>query len=151
MLINRKTCIRLAMLFSFIFIAGCGFGPPPIGEVRGKVLFNGKPLGNVRVEFYPEKETGERYLISRATTNEDGTFQLMCDDDRSGAVIGWHKVVVKPIRQDPGINPRDAAAKASGAPPRPKLNLAPYHQQETTRERREVVAGENTFDLNLTF
>ena len=143
--------IQLVILLGLVSVAGCGYGPPSVGAVRGKVSLNGQPLANVRIEFYPEGELG--YLPSRATTTADGSYELICDDNRMGAVIGWHKIVVKPIRGEPGGGPRDewTADNPNARTPKAKLNLTPYQHLASTRERREVAAGENNIDLTLGF
>lgn len=145
---------RRAICYIFVVFCattgGCGpKGPPPVGVVHGKVFFNGNPLGNVRVEFYPEGETGNKYLTSAATTQADGSFELMCDDGRTGAVVGVHRIVVKIIRDEaPRMNIRDADAQLPYQSP-PMINLTPHNNLGTTSLRKEVNEGENTVELRL--
>jgi hypothetical protein len=74
-------------------ICGCS-SRLPVGEVEGVVKLGDKPLPNVRVQFMPDPEKGTKGPISAATTDEQGRFKLVCADERAGAVVGHHRVVV---------------------------------------------------------
>jgi hypothetical protein len=62
--------------------------------VDGVVLLAGKPLPRVRIEFMPDPEKGTVGPISVGTTDDEGHFKLVCADQRPGAVVGWHRVVI---------------------------------------------------------
>ena len=80
----------LLVLFSACSAAGCS-GGPRLAEVTGTVRLNGMPLANVMVEFNPDAATGAR---STGTTDENGRYTLVCDDQRPGAIVGPHRVVL---------------------------------------------------------
>jgi hypothetical protein len=93
----RGTARRLAVLgvvVSIPLFGGCGGGPVPVAEVEGIVKMGGKPLSNVRVQFMPDPNKGTAGPISAAATDEQGHFKLTCADQRSGAVVGFHRVVI---------------------------------------------------------
>jgi hypothetical protein len=87
-------------LFSMLALgtaAGCK-SQPPVVEVEGVVQLAGKPLPQVRVQFMPDPEKGTVGPISVGTTDEQGRFKLVCADQRPGAVVGWHRVVITDMR-----------------------------------------------------
>lgn len=144
----------VAVCIVALSLAGCSSGPPPLASVKGRVTFEGRPLSKVRVEFIPELPTGDRYLRSLAQTNDNGEFEMYCDDGRPGAVIGWHRVVLATDSRsiDRSRNPfepesgRDSSSSASGFRiPRT------YNSVATTPERHEVKLGEeNKFEFKVT-
>ena len=72
-------------------LAGCGGGPKYV-PVSGVVTRGGKPLANVRVEFWPEGNA----VKSTAITDAEGHYNLMVEDGKSvGAVVGSHRVILK--------------------------------------------------------
>jgi nucleoid-associated protein YgaU len=75
--------------------AGCGGGGPQFAEVEGSVTQGGKPLTNVRVEFWPESNGPK----STGLTDDGGRYVLKSEDGkRAGAMVGSHKVVVKDMQ-----------------------------------------------------
>jgi hypothetical protein len=65
-----------------------------VAEVDGALKIGAKPLSRVRVMFMPDPEKGTLGPISSAVTDDQGHFQLVCADQRLGAVVGWHRVVI---------------------------------------------------------
>ncbi len=85
----------LAMLFALLQ-AGCGKSlpsPPPIVEVEGLVLLDGKPLNNVEVHFVPVVNCGVQY-IAKGITNQQGQFKLTCNK-QPGACACENRVLVR--------------------------------------------------------
>jgi hypothetical protein len=77
--------------------AGCaGKLLPQLTEVEGQVLLDGEPLPQAIVEFIPElAEFGAQYN-SRAITDAEGKFKLVCGKSKEpGAVIGKHRIVIR--------------------------------------------------------
>jgi len=66
--------------------------------VAGVVKLDGKPLPQVRIQFMPDPQKGTAGPISTGTTDEQGRFELVCADERPGAVVGWHRVVITDMR-----------------------------------------------------
>ncbi|EAQ77875.1 hypothetical protein [Blastopirellula marina] len=113
---------------------------PELGEVTGTVTLDGKPLVDALLTFVPEKGRS-----SFGATDEAGFYQLKFTGDADGAVLGQHKVVIESIaasgnHSDPSIE-RNNAAQAEKIPSR-------YNTKSELK--REVVAGRNAFDFELT-
>src|SRR5438876_709313 len=76
-------------------VSGCAKGPPPVTEVSGVVLLDGKPLPQARVEFVPDLSSFGAEMNSSAITDDDGRFTLeLTYKSQPGAVVGKHHVVV---------------------------------------------------------
>src|SRR5690348_11061114 len=80
----------LVGLLTAVGAVGCSSGPK-LAEVNGTVRLNGKPLADIMVEFNPDAATGAR---STGATDENGRYTLICDDQRPGAIVGPHRVVL---------------------------------------------------------
>jgi hypothetical protein len=110
---RSERAMRARDLFSLLILTvtltGCGSAPPPLVAVEGIVLLDGNPLAGVLVEFIPEDEDGRRLPFSTGETGVDGRFQLRCETNQPGAVIGPHKVIIR----RPSVRP------APDAPPPP--------------------------------
>lgn len=89
---------RRSLVFSLLFVAGCGRDPniPDLAHATGVVKFNGQPLAHATVQF--ASTTAEKgYQAGVGSTNSAGEFRIRTYN-RDGAVVGAHKVVV--IRPD---------------------------------------------------
>ncbi|QDT54578.1 hypothetical protein Pan44_26110 [Caulifigura coniformis] len=81
-------------LLALAVFSGCGESELTLANAGGAILLDGKPLENVRVEFWPVTEGPQ----SAGLTNEEGKFVLATiDDDKPGAVLGKHKVVLRDV------------------------------------------------------
>jgi len=130
------------LMLASSLLAGCA-GQAQLGEVEGTVRIKGKPLANVQVEFLPEGN-GPRSI---GATDEQGRYVLTCADQRKGALVGRHRVVVldlKVYEQILGKGGRDneTPAKASRVPMR-------YTEAGRTPLKKEVQAGTNVIDLEV--
>jgi hypothetical protein len=105
--------LGISLMFLAVMSAGCGPAPPPLTEVEGIVLLDGNPLAGVLVEFMPEDEDGRRLPFSQGETDGNGRFQLRCENNQPGAVIGPHKVLVRRLSVRPAP---DAPAPPPGVP-----------------------------------
>jgi hypothetical protein len=117
--------------------------------VEGTLRWDKKPLANFQVLFVPDAAKGTKGKGSMAITDENGHYQLMCDNGQPGAVVGFHRVVVMEAgrmtdRGDKG----QPAAGASRSPPKPVIPPQ-YHKADSTPVEREVKAGSQTIDLDL--
>jgi hypothetical protein len=84
------------MLSFFLCIVGCrGKALPQLTEVEGVVFVDGEPLPRAQIQFVPElKEFGSDYN-SRAVTDDQGKFKLVCrKTGEPGAAIGINRVIV---------------------------------------------------------
>jgi hypothetical protein len=88
---------RLPFLGVFLLAAGCSGG---LAAVSGTVTLDGQPAAGVSVTFQPAEGTqGGSY----ATTDAQGRYTLKrVADDRSGAAVGKHKVVLSMSKQAAG-------------------------------------------------
>lgn len=128
-----------------LFLCGCG-GGPQFAEVEGTVTQGGKPLKNVRVEYWPAGDGPK----STAVTDEQGHYALKSEDGRTpGAVTGSHKVVLKDL--DTYSN-TFLGRKAENMPPPNKEAKErfskTYADPVKTDLKRDVVAGQKNV-LNL--
>src|SRR5205823_13119370 len=86
---------RACCLAAFVIVAsGCGKSLVFNDSVEGTVKLDGKPFGNVHVQFVPD-EPGVKAPGSEGTTDENGHFRLTREDaGQPGAVVGKHLVVL---------------------------------------------------------
>lgn len=124
-----------AGLLVMLLLAGCGVGPACNSRVEGTVRMDGIALGGVRVEFVPDVASGVAVPSSSALTDANGHFRLTCGDDRPGAVVGRHRVVV-------------IAGRGEGRPRGVKVPLV-YAIAAQTPLRIEVTPDRHTYDVTL--
>ncbi len=94
--ITRRSRLAQAVCFlALVFCIGCGQSEVPLVAVEGTVRLGDQPLENVLVAFLPDPAKGTTGPRSAAVTDSQGHFRLKCDDQRDGAVVGWHRVVVE--------------------------------------------------------
>lgn len=140
----RPRRLRL-LLLAAVLAAGCA-PQVPLGEVEGTVRLDGQPLGNVLLRFLPDPDHGTAGPLSAAAADAEGRFRLRCDDQRDGAVVGWHRVVVEDLL--PYAVPRDDKAPSPAAPVRSRVPPA-YGTSAGTPLLVEVKPGRQTVDLDL--
>jgi len=141
--------LSLLALLGVYALVGCS-NRPKLAEVKGTVKLKGKPLDQIMVEFIPDALNGQR---STGTTDENGQYTLVCDDNRPGAIIGPHRVVL----HDLGIYGGKFLGRKIeqvGTKDGPKLNpsrvSAQYADTAHTPLKKEVKDEPNVIDLELT-
>lgn len=127
--------------------------------VRGNITYQGKPLAGASVTFFADGAS--RAAVGK--TDAAGSFQLTTYKPHDGAVPGLHVVTVKKYNTEPPplptappdgeVDPADEA-KYTAAMVRwsetAKIAVPRrYTDQKTSDLRREVVAGENSFEIDL--
>lgn len=122
---------KLALILFFpalsLVAAGCSRGDrPELGEVRGTVTLDGKPLAGVNVQFFPD--TGRP---ATGTTGSDGRYELSYSHGVSGAKVGPATVTIAWPDGEPGPVPVPAKYGAES-----ELKV-------------EVKPGDNTFDFPM--
>jgi hypothetical protein len=130
---------RLIILVAFVvllFASGCAKTRIQNETVEGTLKLDGTPVPNVLVEFVPD-DPKTQFPPSSGLTDDKGHFQLMCDNQKSGAVIGKHNVVIQK-----GRNERGTSALALAIPDA-------YTMALKTPLQVEVTATEHNYDLNL--
>ena len=94
-MIKHRFGFALSIALGFM-VAGCGPGGPPTAKVEGVVTLDGKPLGDIRVNFQPDnKDPDASGMGSFGLTDSAGKFELkLADSEKLGAVVGGHTVVL---------------------------------------------------------
>ena len=90
---RRDVRARLAAFAFLLVCVGCS-KPVKLVPVNGIVRIGGKPAEGIVVQFLPDASADEKRPSSFATTGPDGTFQLMTQDGKPGAVEGRHAVLL---------------------------------------------------------
>jgi hypothetical protein len=148
--LRTRLCLVFAVLLTTV---GCGSDYVPLAEVEGTVTLDGKPLEGAEVQFVPEP--GKAVIAPRSTgrTNEQGQFKLVCDDGRSGAMLGEHRVAVMDLKaygDTPPSVEKGARYESADALPQPKFRFGQIYSDLTrTPLRKEVKAGKQTIDVEL--
>ena len=125
----QRIC-TIAVLIGIASVSGCSSGDrPPLGIVHGRITLDGKPLARASVGFTPA--SGGR--ASSGMTDAEGNYELTYIRDVMGAKIGEHTVFISTAR--------DRARKTETVPARYNVN---------STLQKEVVAGDNVIDFDLT-
>lgn len=101
---------------------------PPLGEVSGTVKLDGQPLPDANVEF--RADAGRPVT---AKTDSSGRYEMYFAPGVRGVPVGKHT-----IRISTKINPANDTNEK-----------VPAKYNEKSTETREVKAGQNTIDFDL--
>jgi len=94
-MVDRPAGVRVVVLLGVLAAGGCDSGPR-VAEVSGVLrVKGGRPLDSVMVEFLPDPGAGAAGPRSTGMTDAEGRFRLVMDDQRPGAVVGRHRVLVR--------------------------------------------------------
>jgi hypothetical protein len=116
---------------------GCGGGGPPVGEVAGKVTFEGKPVCEGRVSFYSAK-TG---VAEDALLKQDGRYAL-----KNPLPVGDYQVMVAPLIVRQRVDPKGpVVGEEKSAPDIP----VKYRTIGSTDLRAKVKEGKNALDFDM--
>jgi hypothetical protein len=91
----RNWLRRTAVVITLVATPGCA--RETMAPVKGRVMFNGKPVKEAQVTFAPAPRTaGDKEPGKAATgfTNNDGVFVLSTYKAYDGALIGMHHVTI---------------------------------------------------------
>jgi hypothetical protein len=143
-----------AALLLLTLLCGCGSGLPERGKVTGKVTFNGKPVPEGTVTFYPK--TGRS---ATGRIQPDGTYTLTTFDEGDGAIVGSHEVTIEALRFAGGPRPKTFEEEIATVKSGKGVNPAAMKPQWLLPEKysvrgqsgltREVTSGTNTIDFAL--
>ncbi|MEQ9071977.1 MAG: carboxypeptidase-like regulatory domain-containing protein [Gimesia chilikensis] len=114
-------------------LTGCGGGgadTPELGEVTGIITLDGNPLSGAEVVFEPASGAP-----SVGKTDESGSYELIYNQDASGALPGQHTVRISKFGE-PG-SPSDTE------------NQIPAKFNANSKLTAEVKAGDNTLNFDL--
>lgn len=133
------------LLLVLTHCAGCS-RRADVAEVEGTVCIDGRPLENILVVFLPDPSEGTDGPAARGVTDAAGHYRLHCDDQRDGAVVGWHRVVLEDLTVYAA--PRDeetTAAPVGGASRVPPT----YSSSAATLLRVKVPPSGTTYDIEI--
>lgn len=146
-----------ACCLACLLLVGCGDGGPSLGTVSGTVTMDGEPLPNVSVTFTPV--AGGRG--STGKTDANGQYELMFTD-RKGALLGEHKIALRTIREASSAAGAEMSSDSAAYEAQATGGTQADYDAATTTEpipakyntatelTKEVKAGSNTIDLELT-
>ena len=154
-----STAVRIARISPWplvlLLLAGCGSGHPETAPVSGKITYDGNPVTQGKIVFYPEH--------GRSATGQigpDGSYTLTTFDQGDGAVLGKHRVTIKSTRvtgqeQLPKSFAEEVAqGQKKDAKPAPGAQvqwLVPkeYSTKETSPLRANVKRGGEPIDFDI--
>jgi hypothetical protein len=93
----RKCGMRSSLLLASALMAlGCGANSVPFNDsVEGTVTLDNQPLGGVIVQFIPANaDPAAGVVASQGISDDQGHFKLVCENQKPGAFVIQHKVVV---------------------------------------------------------
>jgi hypothetical protein len=130
--------LLVASIVSVSFGSGCGSrGGPPLGTVTGTVTLDGEPVPGVSVTFIPE----DRGSPSYGGTDENGVYRLFFNQNRLGAEVGTHNVIIE--NREPET---DDSGKLIDDTPVVKI---PKKYQQPGQLTADVGSGRNNIDFDL--
>jgi hypothetical protein len=139
---RRSFLLGAALAVAAISLAGCGRGGPEVVRVTGTVTCQGKPVGNLFLNFKPE--VGRP---SWGVTDAEGKYSLKYNRDRDGAVVGNHTVWVQFRPRNPGeeLQMTGPGAKRSNL----SAALQKYGSEKTTPLKFDVETDGQVIDIAL--
>ncbi|WP_165064051.1 hypothetical protein [Paludisphaera rhizosphaerae] len=157
---NRSTCSRFGLLLLVPALLTAGCGDDGLGErykVTGTVTYQGKPVSNGSIQFYPNGGGPEQ----RGATGviKDGVYWLSTQGDDDGAFPGSYVVAITARKPDMskaqenadkigGLYRQEDVAKAYKKAP--SEIPVKYESPESGGLSAKVEAKSNTIDFNLT-
>jgi hypothetical protein len=142
---RHSVCQGFALAaLSVSFLSGCGRSVK-LGEVEGTVRLDGQPIGQVLVVFIPEDPQGPQ---STGITDAEGRFKLRCNNARSGAVVGPHRVTLLDAAVAPGGRSRDDEPEEGAARPTSRVPDV-YSRVDKTPLRQLVAAGTQSVTIDI--
>lgn len=95
----RNCCYLILGIVLFFPLLGCGSEEFELAPVSGRVTLGGNPVIDAQITYQPIAErTGGNISVgpgSYGRTDTDGRYTLRTvDNDRPGAVVGQHSVVI---------------------------------------------------------
>ena len=141
-----------ALAFTAWLAAGCS--GREFAEVEGTVTLDQKPLSQAQVVFVPDIAKGNTGNNAYAYTDDNGHYHLRADrDDRSGTVLGPHRVYFVDLTTVPNLLnlPALPGEQARPAGPGAKLRFRRIYADllETPFKDIDVKSGHQSIDFEL--
>jgi hypothetical protein len=149
----RNASVAIGFLTAtFLGLSGCG-GPsdqPELGQVKGTVTLDGKPLSGMAVVFQPDNGRS-----AHGRTDAEGKYELTYIRDVKGTKIGHNRVEIGPSEaeeeeEDAPEMEGDDAPPPVQQPARTGKPKIPARYNTRSELEADVKPGENTFDFKLT-
>lgn len=125
-------------------LCGCGRSVR-LGQVDGTVRVGGQPIGQVLVVFIPEDP---HLPQSFGVTDDQGRFQLRCNNKDPGAAVGDHRVTLVDAAAAPASKSRDDDPPERTEAPTSRVP-AIYNRANKTPLRQSVAPGTQTIALDI--
>ncbi len=131
--------LLVSLIASSASLSGCDRDKLVTYPVRGKLLFDGKPVAYATIAFHPLEPNEGKPIRPVATVDADGSFTLSTYGKNDGAPAGEYIVTVEWRR----------AEKTQGGDYQPGPNRLParYGKQETSHLRAMVEPGPNDLPI----
>jgi hypothetical protein len=139
--------LRWAIATLAIVLPGCA-EQLELGKVSGTVTLAGRPLAGVQVIFLPDPAVHRGLPRSTGITDEEGRFELLCDDGRPGAAPATHLVMIVDLALDAPVVVRGSDAEDLPRP-RSRARVPAVYQSSKTPLREIIELGEQTIELKL--
>ncbi|QDT63880.1 transthyretin-like family protein [Calycomorphotria hydatis] len=132
---TQRVARGMFLISSALMFAACGpSNQPELGTVRGQITLNGEPLTDAIIKFYPQSGRP-----SSGKSDENGEYKLTYTSQRSGALIGDHRVEIsKPSGDWDGENELT-----------PEANLIDQKYNSNSTLSATVTSGSNQIDFEL--
>lgn len=139
-LAKTHSLVRLGILCGALVapaLSGCSGGKEPwetTYPVSGVVTYNGKPVANADISFFPEDQSFPDVVRPKAKSGEDGTFVISTFGGGDGAPAGNYKVTI--VRHEIAVSKDTIVAKPNDLPNK-------YSKRDTTDLAVQVEASPN--------
>ncbi len=134
------TVLTSSVCLLVISLTGCGKSDS-IVPVSGVLTFKGKPVTNAWIDFMPQ---GGR--MSSGQTDDQGRFKLAYDAKKPGALIGKHKLILRPR---PVTVAEQEAVMRGKKPPMPKEMADLFDRYGPAKSKKEVIVESNSKELKI--
>lgn len=143
---------------TLLFVVGCSSGvtPPPklaaTVPVTGIVTFDGQPLSDATLYFFPDAAAGYKGALGR--TDASGKYELTTDigggKSSKGAIPGKYRITVsKMVKPDGSPIPANSTEPPANLGAMESIAIQ-YSSSSETQLEYEVPAAGGTYDMALT-
>jgi hypothetical protein len=143
--LDRLIAAALVLLMIVGPLTGCGSsGLPGTVPIRGKVVYNGRPLSQGEVRYVPvDPQVGRQ---ARGKLDKNGNFEMTTLKAGDGVLPGKYKVVIVALAPHPGEPGRTAPEPGEAPRPLPVIKRGSLVPERYTIPR--ATPFEETVDKN---